>query len=233
MKNNFLAQVLLGLLGLLLLFASVQMFGLGQGLSVLEADEFDANQLNQLTDKDSEVLVDDKLKDRQLEQMVAMPLFSQTREPYVPIVVGPDPVAGVEDASPLDAKITSIIITGDNSYVMIQDNVSKERLTLAQGMPLEGEQGLWTVASIEPRKVTFKAEGEEPVELELEVFSGSLGKGGNKQNKNGNKSKVGKKQITPTKKDSNDRADSAQAIRKKIAERRAQMRKEAADRNKK
>ncbi|WP_154222396.1 hypothetical protein [Marinicella rhabdoformis] len=235
MKNNLLAQVLLGLLGILLLLASIQMFGIGQGLSELEAEQFDEKQLNQLVDKVSDTAPDGKEKERQLEQIVALPLFSSTREPYVGPIIGIEPTIDEPVASPLDAKVSSIVITGDNSYVIIQDNVSKERLTLAQGMPLEGEQGLWTVANIEPRKVTFEAEGEEPVELELEVFSGSLGKAGGKKNKSkANNSRNNKQtQKITQEKNKNERANSAEAIRKKIAERRAQMRKEAADRNQK
>lgn len=235
MKNNLLAQVLIGLLGVLLFFASIQMFGIGQSLSELEADEFDEKQLNQLVNKVSDTTPDGKEKERHLEQIVALPLFSATREPYVAPPEGPEIDVVEPEASPLNAKISSIVITGDNSYVIVQDNVSKERLTLAQGMPLEGEQGLWTVASIEPRKVIFEAEGEESVELELEVFSGSLGKSGGKSGKSKAKknNRTPTKNITPEKNNKNERANSAEAIRKKIAERRAQMRKEAADRNQK
>ncbi len=234
MKNNFLAQILLGVLGLLLLLAAAQILGVGQGVKTLEAEAFDPERINQLeslgaTNNNSH---GDPVK--QLDQIVALPLFSQTRAPYVPPEIDEMP----EDdelvvASPLDAKVTSIVITGDNSYVMIQDNKSKERLTLAQGMPLEGEQGLWTVSAIEPRKVTFEAEGEAPVELELEVFSGSLGKAGGNKGKRANKNNQGKKtqNITRNEGKQNERANSAEAIRKKIAERRAQMRKEAANRN--
>lgn len=236
MKNNFFATVMLGGIGLLLLVAAFQMAGIGTGVKELTAEPFEAETLNQLTEDAAPQKIDPKVYEQKVDEIVAAPLFSSTRSPYIP---PPEVVGDLEEekpASPLDAKVTSIVITGDNSYVMIQDNVSKQRVTLTQGMPLEGDQGLWTVASIEPRKVLFEAEGMEPVELELEVFSGSLGGGqGNKNNKKKrNKNNRNNNQtIKEVEKDKDGRKNSAEEIRKKIAERRAEMRKKAAERNQK
>ncbi len=238
MKNNFFATVMLGIIGVLLLVAAFQMTGIGAGVKELTAEPFDAKALNQLTEDAAPQKIDPKVYEQKVDEIVAAPLFSSSRSPYVP---PPEVAENLEEempASPLDAKVTSIVITNDSSYVMIQDNVSKQRITLTQGMPLEGDQGLWTVAAIEPRKVRFEAEGMESVELELEVFSGSLGGGqGNrnnqkKKNNKNNRNKNNKNQsLQKVEKDKDERKNSAEEIRKKIAERRAEMRKKAAERN--
>lgn len=239
MKNNALANILVILLGILLLFSALQMFGLGASVSQIQAEPFDAATLPTL--EQGKIQQDPKKqpnRPQMMEQIVAAPLFNASREPYVPPPEEePEPEPELK-ASPLNVKITSIIITEQKQYVMLQDNLSNQRLTLTTGMPLEGEQGLWSVAKIEPRKVVFNADGEEPVELELEVAESSTpapknkrqknNKGGKKAPPNGNKKAAIQQARTAAQ-----RKDDAAEIRRKIAERRAQMRQEAADRNKK
>lgn len=231
MKNNVFANGLLGLIGVLMLLAALQLFGWGRGTDSLEPEPFDPTSLSQL-----EVIDDDKLlkiSDKMVVQITDAPLFNDDRTPYVPPVE--DPVSGPEiepvDPDPLKAKVTSIIITDENSYAMVFDEISRQRVTLKQGMPLPGEQGLWVVNDIRPRAVTFVAEGEEPVELELEVFSGQLAgadsqaitrdtnRRNNRNKNNQNKDNADDKQA---------QKNSAEEIRRKIAERRAQMRANAA-----
>lgn len=243
MKNNLLAKSLMTLLGALLLVATLQVFEVGTKVEQIQPEPFDASTLPALEQEkgqgDSQVQINSP---QTMEQIVAAPLFNSSREPYIP---PPPPEEQVEPepevkASPLNVKITSIIITGEKQYVMLQDNVSNQRLTLSKGMPLEGEQGLWSVAKIEPRKVTFNADGEEPVELELEVFSKMVSrpptnrgqtnpkKGGKKPPVRGNKQAAIQQARTAAQ-----RKNDAAKIRQKIAERRAQMRQEAANRKKK
>ncbi len=235
MKNNLFTNTLLVLIGILLLLAAMQMFGWGRGTASLEAEVFDASTLNKLDVEDVETAVID---DKAIVQITDAPLFSMDRTPYV----APPEDLEVEEkepeieAEPLKAKVTSIIITEENSYAMVFDELSRERITLKQGMPLPGDQGLWVVGDIKPRAVTFVAEGEEPVELELEVFSGQLGKATRNAAKNKGRNNKGKNNgKNKNKSDSNKQKaqkNSAEEIRKKIAERRAQMRANAAKGNK-
>jgi hypothetical protein len=109
---------------------------------------------------------------------------------------------------------------------MILDNITNQRETYKIGMPLEGEQGGWTLTEIHNRRVVFTSDDEKSAELDLDVFSGKLKAGGNKRN-----TKKDKKNADIKKLSRKDKKKNADDIRKKIAERRAQMRAEAAKKN--
>ncbi len=231
MKNNLFANGLLILIGVLLLLAALQMFGWGQGTASVEAEAFDLTALNQLEVSDDQT--SGKIDEQTIVKITDAPLFSFDRTPFVPpeeVDSGIDDPTDPVEAEPLKAKVTSIIITDQNSYAMVLDEMSNERITLKQGMPLPGEQGLWVVDTINPRAVTFAAEGKEPVELELEVFSGQLNKVAAKNNRRANNRNNKNKNNNRQDKNDNSQAqkNSAEEIRKKIAERRAQMRANAA-----
>ncbi len=231
MKNNLLASGLLVLIGVLMLLAAMQLFGWGRGTQSLEAQAFDASTLNQL--EANAVDVDGiELDEKALEKITDAPLFSYDRQPYIPVTEGTEDEVDLEppvEAEPLKAKVTGVVIVDESSYAMVFDELSKTSVTLTKGMPLPGDQGLWTVETINPRKVTFVADGEEPVEIGLDVFDGQLNarvaKSKSRKNKSNNtKAKNNKK---------NTQKNSAEEIRKKIAERRAQMRANASKGNKK
>ncbi len=237
MKTNLMVQIMIGLIGLLLLLAALQFVGWGRGIGDLEPAQFDESQIEQLvTAKDD--LAAPEIKPEVIERITGVPLFRDDRQPFVPppsdlSLADVEPIE--EPPKPLKAKVTSIIITNSNRYVMLQDQLTNEQLTLEQGMPLPGEQGLWIVETIDSRKVTFTADGQEPVELELEIFSGGLSN--NQNNVAQNRAREAKQQnqksadvvqqLTPEQL----RQQSAEEIRKKIAERRAEMRAKAAQGN--
>lgn len=229
MKNNIFANGLLILIGILMLISAMQLFGWGKGIGSLEAEAFDPSNLAQL-----EVLGPDdqkvKIDNKTVVQIIDAPLFNADRKPFV----GDDLLAETDEeevpeveADPLKAKVTSIIITGENSYAMVFDELSNASVTLKQGMPLPGDQGLWMVDAINPRAVTFVADGEEPVELSLEVFDGQLSGGKKNNSRKNQKNNRNNKQNNKNKKEPTQK-NSAEEIRRKIAERRAQMRANAA-----
>ncbi|WP_223787067.1 hypothetical protein [Marinicella meishanensis] len=232
MKNNVFANGLLVFIGVLMLLAALQLFGWGRGTDSMEPEPFDPSTLTQLEVAEEDNLV--KVSDKMVVQITDAPLFSDDRTPFVPPPEDPvvDPTTDPVEAEPLKAKVTSIIITDENSYAMVYDELSRERVTLKQGMPLPGDQGLWVVNQIKPRAVTFVADGEEPVELELEVFSGQLAGGGNKaitrDRKRNNRNKNNRNKNKDGADDKEAQKNSAEEIRRKIAERRAQMRANAA-----
>jgi len=232
MKNNLFANGLLVLMGVLLLLAALQLFGWGRGTQSLEAETFDVSTLNQLevTAKENEGAdVDDKT----MVQITDAPLFSYDRQPYVPITEDIVDEVDVElsvEAQPLQAKITGIVIIDESSHAMVFDELSKENVTLTKGMPLPGEQGLWTVDTINARTVTFVADGEEPIEIGLDVFDGRLNAKATTTNTRKNRNNTTNKKASDDKKKT--QKNSAEEIRKKIAERRAQMRANAAKGNK-
>lgn len=216
-------------IGFLMLVAALQLFGWGKSVSVLEPETFNADSLPQLEAQQEQVK---KITGEELiEQITLAPLFNLDRLPYegeaesevideVPAVV----------AEPLKAQVTSIMIMGETKYAMVLDQLTNEKVTLEQGMPLPGEQGLWVVDQIEPRLVTFVSEGEEPVSLELDVFDGTLNAQvvQNNNKKNNNKKNKNNKGNGQDKTEPQETKNSAEEIRRKIAERRAQMRANAA-----
>jgi len=237
MKTNVLINALIAVIGLLLIVAALQFVGWGRGIHEIQPADYDENRIEQLVAAKDDLAAPD-IKPEIIDRITQTPLFREDRQPFVPpleVDKNPDSEIEVAQAEPLKAQVTSIIITHNNSYVMIQDQVSNERLTLKEGMPLTGEQGMWVVESIDKRKVTFTADGQEPVELELEVFSGALNKGGGNRNKNkrqqaariNNQADDNENKLTPEQL----RQKKAEEIRQKIAERRAEMRAKAAQGN--
>ncbi|MCX7544079.1 hypothetical protein [Marinicella gelatinilytica] len=234
MKTNVLVNVLIAVIGMLLILAALQFVGWGRGIKTLEPMAFEEGQLEQLVAAKDD-LSPPEIKSDVIDRVIQTPLFREDRQPFVPPVVeevNSEEVFDVVEVKPLKAQITSIIITNNSRYVMIQDQVSKERLTLKEGMPLDGEQGMWVVDTIDKRKVTFVADGQEPIELELEVFSGALNNAGS-NNRAQDRRQQAAAQAVELKQEENLtpeqlRQKKAEEIRQKIAERRAEMRAKAA-----
>lgn len=227
-KNNLLGQILIGLLVLFLLIGSLQMFGFGQGLEDVEIDE--ENQMNipalpTLTETEGQ---DEQPNSKQLvANITTRPIFSDNRLPFVPEVEEqPVDEEGTEVLviNELNAQLTGVVITPEQSYAMILDNLTNERETYKVGMPLQGEQGGWTLTEIHNRKVVFISDDEKSQELELAVYSEGLKAGGAQAKRNNPAKSSGQPQRLSRK----DKKKNADDIRKKIAERRAQMRAEAA-----
>ena len=226
-KNNLLGQILIALLVLFLLISSIQMFGWGQGINEVKIDPENQIKLPVVPSGNaSNDLHDDQNNDKQLiSNITNRPLFSDSRKPFVEELDTGDGENKDEEIlaiNELKAQLTGVVITPEHSYAMILDNLTNERETYKVGMPLNGEQGGWTLSEIHNRKVVFVSDDEKSEELELEVFSGKMMAGG--AVKKGVAKGATKRQNLSRK----DKKKNADDIRKKIAERRAQMRAEAA-----
>lgn len=234
-KNNLFGQVLIGLMVLFLLLSSAQMFGWGVGIDSVLADKEGATNipaLPKVVQEIVEITEDDRKKMK--EGINARPMFSNNRTPFL-IEVEASP--GEVDEGPileLKAELTGVVITPNQSYAMILDTLTNQRDTYKVGMPLEGEQGGWTLDSIQSRKVVFVSDDDKTEELELVVFNGDLNAGAGTKSKPKLVTKLtGAKTAQEGSKDSKkDNKKSADDIRKKIAERRAKMRADAAKKNK-
>lgn len=231
-KNNLLGQILIGLLVFFLLLSSIQMFGWGQSIDKVVIDPENKIQIPVLpkVTKQDEVKKDDKLL---IDSITKRPMFSVTRTPFV---APEDPTDGkdtvLDEVHELNAQLTGVVITPEGSYAMIMDGVTNKKETYKVGMPLSGEQGGWTINSIQSRKVMFVSVDDKTAELELDVFTGTLKAGG----KTGKKQVKKQAQVAENKNNDNqqnkkDKKKNADDIRKKIAERRAQMRADAAKKN--
>ncbi len=222
-------QLLIGALVFFLLLSSVQMFGWGQGIDSIELSQDNILGLPAMPKVNKAAEVNSNEENKALmESIYARPMFSTTRVPFIALeeVVEGGPGEDNLEVSELKAQLTGVVITPKQSYAMILDTDTNERATYKVGMPLEGEQGGWTIDSIQSRKVVFISDDNKTEELELEVFSGGL-KAGAASKKSKNKTS-NKNEIVDVKSNKENKKKNADDIRKKIAERRAQMRADAA-----
>lgn len=232
-KNNLLAQMLIAIIVVLLLISSLQMFGWGKGVGniAIQADNLeDIPKVPQVPVVNvDDTKVDDKML---LEEIAKRPVFNSDRLPFVEPIIE-EIVEQSEQAiviNELKAQLTGVVITPEQSYAMILDTTTNQRQTYQVGMPLDGEQGGWTLNSIQSRKVTFVSDDEKIAELELEVYSQQL-KTGKQKNNLANTAANDKNDPAENATSREQKKKNADDIRKKIAERRAQMREEAAKKN--
>jgi len=231
LKNNPLALILFAITALLLALVVAQMAGWGRQPAAVQPGPADLSAIPAL--RHTEITPEPAARVALLEKITARPLLSPDRKPQELESLAEN--AAETEESPvtdLKAQLTSVVITPESRYAIIMDTKSKKRLVLEQGMPLEGEQGAWVLSSIEPRKVVFSAGEGKTAELELDVFAKSLpATAANtrppKKQKNNRQGRIRNQGDSP-------RGNiSAEEIRRKIAERRAQLRAEAAKRNNK
>ena len=230
-KNNLLGQILIGLLVIFLLLSSAQMFGWGVGIDAVVADDEDATTMPALPKGVQETIEISQDERKKMKEEINMrPMFSDNRTPFIEEIVATEegPVDLV--VSELKAELTGVVITPKQSYAMILDTLTNQHDTYRVGMPLQGEQGGWTLNTIQSRKVVFVSDDDKTEELELAVFNGDLNSGAGKKAKPQlitklTGSQADKEDPQDSRKDNKKSADD---IRKKIAERRAKMRADAA-----
>lgn len=81
----------------------------------------------------------------------------------------------IDDDRPLNADLTGVIITKDQRIAMLLDHGSKTTISAAEGESLDGELSGWSVEKVEARNVSLKNQQGEITELELLMFTKSLG----------------------------------------------------------
>jgi general secretion pathway protein N len=167
--NRVAMPLLAGCAGLLGVLVLAQMAGLGSGYSL--PSDVDAQPLA------SEVDLHEVLPPLPpFEHFAAIrdrPLFNPDRRPDLEVVVDTDngEESGQEEPPPpLDVAITGIIITPELRIAMVRPRGSSESVVLREGMPLPGELGAWTLSRVLPRRVLFDGgAGTAPAEIELTV----------------------------------------------------------------
>lgn len=208
---------LIGICGLLMLAALVQLAGYGRGYGWLPADPVGAPEL--LGEIDREPF---KMPPRsQFGDVETRPLFNEDRKP-TPVGEG-DLAAEAPPAAPLNATLTGVILvrktesTGELRIAMVHDNLRNETVALKVGMPLSGDQAGWTLVELQPRLAKFRNASDEMAEIELNTAAGPA------PARNAQPPAVGRGQVTPPKPQDPAETDLA----KRIEERRRQMREEA------
>ena len=225
-KNNLFGQILIGALVLLLLIASIQMLGIGSQIGAVQLDEEEQVSIPKIPRSINQQEPQEEADLKKLVEVATIkPIFSTTREPFVGELEEPTIDEPPVEIAELQAQITGIVITPENSYAMILDTTTNKRKSYKVGMPLDGELGGWTIASIQSRKVTFVSDDEKTEELNLEVSGGAQAPAPSVTKK------ASTDEASPANKplSRKDKKKNADDIRKKIAARRAQMRAEAAN----
>ncbi len=156
------------------------------------------------------------------------PLFNSDRRPAPPAGELEMPVeqeVAVEaPIEPVNVTLAGVIITPDRRMALVRDNLTGRTHRLYEGMPLQGQQAAWTLSEIGPRSIGFSAAGAEQVtKVELDVNKAALPPGQAAINPAGAAQRDASGQ-----EDARTAAQSrAEEIRRRIEERRAQMRAEA------
>lgn len=169
------------------------------------------------------------------------PLFNPDRRPLPPEEGTGDtpPDDAAPSPSPLDIAVTSIIMTPQVKIAIVTDNRSGKSQSLKVGDTLEGEQAGWRLTELEPRKAVFAGPSGSSA-VDLRVFDGAGGQAPtpvavmNVQQEEGDGSSSQPEQVTGQAAPADGgRAEAmtpearAEMIRRRIEERRRQMREEA------
>lgn len=168
-------------------------------------------------------------------EVLDRPIFNEDRKPTPVSAAVTDKPAGAE-VQPLNATLTSVIITPTVKLAIVKDNNTGVSEVVRVGRPLPGEQKGWSLVEVSPRGATFEGQGLGRQSLELAVNEVSTGV----QMMPGTVPEVGKSPAgmspaasptppTPPPTVEDDAASQARAedIRKRIEERRRQLREEA------
>ena len=115
----------------------------------------------------------------ELEEFAAIterPLFNESRRPEIkePALLTDEGEEEEVATAPLDISVRGIIITPDVKLALLTDNRTKESMRLREGMPLEGEMAGWTLTEIQPRKLVFDGDSLGQAEVELQVHDKAL-----------------------------------------------------------
>jgi len=133
------------------------------------------------------------------------------------------------EVPPLEAEVAGIIITPEQRLAMVTDNASGETRILSEGMTLAGDKSAWRVTGIRARGVDFESATGDVEQLELEVETDALKAGARVVQRNddsGQRASPGADTTDPDDAEAQARAR-AEEIRRRVAERRAQLRAEA------
>ncbi len=166
--------------------------------------------------------------------------FSDRRLPVVEMVAvdeeeAPPDLSG-EDGTvdDLRAVVAGIIITPDVRLAMVRDQAANKTVMLREGMSLDGDQAAWRLDLIEPRRVQFVSVDGRESELELKVNTAGLSAGASTpparsaaQQRAEARLAEGQPEAATTEGGDMDARARAEEVRRRVAERRAELRAEA------
>jgi general secretion pathway protein N len=106
-------------------------------------------------------------------EVASRPLFAEDRRPEPKILEEPGAEPEAPPSVPLNVALTGIIHTPTMRVALVRDNATGQSLNLRERMVLPGDQGGWQVKQIRPREVVFEDAGSESeTTLELGIGTG-------------------------------------------------------------
>ncbi|MCK7594581.1 hypothetical protein [Pseudomarimonas salicorniae] len=105
--------------------------------------------------------------------IVQRPLFSEDRRP-LPADASQGEEAPAPTDVPLNVIVTSIIITADRRIAIVTDPDSKRSQSVSVGAALEGDLSSWKLKELEPRRAVFEGPSGTST-MDLRVFDGQGG----------------------------------------------------------
>lgn len=167
------------------------------------------------------------------------PLFNADRRP-IPVPAAPGAgEAAPAPAAPLDVVLTSVILSGDTKIAIVLDKKTNKSQSVKLGDALAGEQAGWKLVELEARKAVFEGPSGR-TDAGLRVFDGQGGEAPTAMAPPGAPADPGAAPVTAEPADAQATAglsqppgqaqtpeSRAELIRRRIEERRRQMREEA------
>ena len=102
------------------------------------------------------------------------PLFNADRRPLPPPESTEAPADAAPPPAPLDVVLTSVVMSGDVRIAIVQDKKTSKSQSVRVGNALAGEQAGWKLIELGPRKAVFEGPTGRS-DVELRVFDGSGG----------------------------------------------------------
>lgn len=98
--------------------------------------------------------------------ILSRPLFNESRAPEIEESAPTDAAAATQ---PLTVALTGVILTGSLQLALVTDTTKGETERVRVGQPLTGDRAGWTLIELKPRAAVFEGEGLGRQELELNV----------------------------------------------------------------
>jgi general secretion pathway protein N len=161
------------------------------------------------------------------------PLFNADRRP----LPAPEAPAGEGDAPPvsvpLDIVLTSVIMSGEMKLAIVLDKKANKSQSVRVGSSLEGEQAGWKLVELDARKAVFEGPSGRN-EVDLRVFDGQGGEAPTPVASSAQAPADGATTDATAAQSAEPQTPESRAelIRRRIEERRRQMREEAERANK-
>lgn len=161
-RGRRIATGLAGAAGGLLVAVLALAFGLGRGYSLADLDSGDVPPPVEvsLTAEMPRMPAAATYAD-----VLVRPLFNESRQPEAL------PDAGVTAtpaaSAPLNVSVSGIIITPDARIALVTNNANQQTERIRVGQPLGGDQSAWTLAELKPRAAVFDGGSLGRQEIEL------------------------------------------------------------------